>query len=436
MDRQMDRKAFQFEVKAADDEKGTIEGYLAVFGNVDLDGDMIEPGAFKDTIAEAEKRRKERGTKYLMPLLWQHDVYDPIGGIVEMREEKKGLYIKAEIDLDIPQGQRAYSGLKKGYIRGLSIGYQTEKADYKGDVRVLKRVRLFEGSVVTFPANPEANVERVKTRKGGEAVEDGMEAKGVGGKTDWPLADRDRSWDADAARKRLVEWATDENGNLDAAKMRTVHFWYDGNNPDNVTAYKLPFCDVIDGKVMAVPRAIFTVAAVLQGARGGVDIPEEDKAKVRRKVESYYARMRREFNDDSIRVPWEKAATFAGALAHNDLWSRWQNLFSTLREYILHVLSSSDRDDKLTDIRQGVDQFRDALLQWAEEAIDAGFPLMPDGGIIPAKAVDPMPQEAMELLNEMKAFLKPDGTEKSHALPPEARVLLEEMKSFLGGIKQ
>jgi len=146
--------------------------------------------------------------------------------------------------------------------------------------------------------------------------------------------------------------------------------------------------------------------------------------------------MRKEFNDDTIQVPWSKAATFAGALAHNNLWSRWENLFSTLREYVLHVLTSSDRDDKLADIRQGVDQFRDALLQWAEEAIDAGFPLMPDGGIIPAKAVDPMPQEAMELLNEMKAFLKPDGTEKSHALPPEARVLLEEMKSFLGGIKQ
>lgn len=437
--------------KALDDEQGVFEGYLAVFGNVDSYGDVIERGAFKKTLAEAEKKRSQRGDKYLFPILWQHSPEEPIGGFLEMREDDFGLYVKGQLDLDIELGRRAYSGLKKGYIRGLSIGYDVVKQAWDGQIRRLKEINLWEGSVVTFPANPEANVERVKAQKGGESVgQDAMEFKAVGGRTDWPLANRDRPWDADKARKRLVEWATDEDGNLDAAKMRSVHFWYDPEKPDNVTAYKLPFCDVIDGKVMAIPRAIFTVAAVLQGARGGVDIPEEDKAKIRRKVEAYYARMRKEFNDDTIQVPWSKAATFAGALAHNNLWSRWENLFSTLREYVLHVLTSSDRDDKLADIRQGVDEFRDAFLQWAQEAVDAGFPLMPDGGILLMKADDTnrakikdavaVLQGAVKVLQEAMVLTGPKSEkgqlEEENAAPDDGPIsekvknLLADMRAF------
>jgi hypothetical protein len=60
----------------------------------------------------------------------------------------------------------------------------------------------------------------------------------------------------------------------------------------------LPFADVVNGRLQAVPRAIFAVAQVLEGARGGVDLPRDVQASVRRKVESYYRKMGEE-------APWK-----------------------------------------------------------------------------------------------------------------------------------
>lgn len=150
------------EFKALDDERGEFEGYLAVFGNVDAHGDVIEPGAFKKTIRDAEAQRRATGAEYLLPILWQHDPLEPIGGFVEMREDTKGLYVRGRLDMDIPQGRRAYSGLKKGYLRGLSIGYDTIREEWRDNRRHLKEIRLWEGSVVTFPANPLATVTATK----------------------------------------------------------------------------------------------------------------------------------------------------------------------------------------------------------------------------------------------------------------------------------
>ncbi len=61
--------------------------------------------------------------------------------------------------------------------------------------------------------------------------------------------------------------------------------------------------DVIDGELKIVPRAIFAVAGVLSGARGGLKIPEEDKQAIRKRVEGFYVSMRKEFDDESLGNP-------------------------------------------------------------------------------------------------------------------------------------
>ncbi len=73
----------------------------------------------------------------------------------------------------------------------------------------------------------------------------------------------------------------------------------------NLQDYKLQFADVIDGTLTAIPRGIFAVAAVLQGSRGGADIPAGDKDAIKSKVSSYYSAMRKKFDDESITPPWE-----------------------------------------------------------------------------------------------------------------------------------
>ena len=106
---------------------------------------------------------------------------------------------------------------------------------------------------------------------------------------DLPLADRDRPWDGAAAEKRVRKWAgAEEEPN---ARYRDAHVWYDADKKSNFTAYKLLIADVVDGKLVAVPRAVHAAAAVLQGSRGGVDLPGKDVGRVKSHLAKYYAKL-------------------------------------------------------------------------------------------------------------------------------------------------
>jgi hypothetical protein len=113
---------------------------------------------------------------------------------------------------------------------------------------------------------------------------------------DLPLADRDREWDGAAADKRVRAWAgADDEPNQ---TYRDAHVWYDGEKKDNFTAYKLLIADVVDGRLVAVPLGVMAAAAVMQGSRGGIDLPEKDIDRVKSHLAKYYAKM-----DDT--APWD-----------------------------------------------------------------------------------------------------------------------------------
>src|SRR3954454_9075263 len=96
---------------------------------------------------------------------------------------------------------------------------------------------------------------------------------------DLPLADRDREWDGSAAEKRVRKWAGAEDE--PNAKYRDAHVWYDSDSKQNFTAYKLLIADVINGTLTAVPRGVMAAGNVMQGGRGGVDIPKSDVDRVK-----------------------------------------------------------------------------------------------------------------------------------------------------------
>ncbi|AEE47782.1 hypothetical protein [Cellulomonas fimi] len=112
---------------------------------------------------------------------------------------------------------------------------------------------------------------------------------------DLPLADRDRAWDGDAAEKRVRAWAKAQDEPNE--KYRDAHVWYDADAKENFTSYKLLIADVVDGRLRAVPRAVFAAAAVMQGSRGGVDLPDKDRDRVKSHLAKYYAKL-----DDT--PPW------------------------------------------------------------------------------------------------------------------------------------
>jgi len=149
---------FQCKSVKASNGSATFEGMASVFGHLDSYNDVVEPGAFSDTLAEhAEKNR--------MPaLLWQHWSDEPIGVWREMRETDEGLFVRGELFTDdIPKARQAYKLLKENGLSGLSIGFNILEADEdKEGIRHLHGIDLWEVSVVTFPALDTARVTGVK----------------------------------------------------------------------------------------------------------------------------------------------------------------------------------------------------------------------------------------------------------------------------------
>ena len=96
---------------------------------------------------------------------------------------------------------------------------------------------------------------------------------------DLPLADRDRDWAGAAAEKRVRRWAGAEDEPNE--KYRDAHVWYDAAKKENFTAYKLLIADVVDDRLVAVPRGLMAAGNVMQGSRGGVDLPQKDIDRVR-----------------------------------------------------------------------------------------------------------------------------------------------------------
>lgn len=151
-----------FEMKAADN--GTIEGYFSTYDKTpDSYGDIIEPGAFTETI----KAREESGHPF--PLCFNHDFSAVIGAVDSVKDTEKGPFISAHF-LDTQLAQDVRKMLQSGAIYQFSFAYDikgrrnpTEEEEKEGVVNVLTDLEVFEISVVTVPANQNAVATEVKS---------------------------------------------------------------------------------------------------------------------------------------------------------------------------------------------------------------------------------------------------------------------------------
>jgi HK97 family phage prohead protease len=155
----MQTKDFTLKVKALDDS-GTFTGLASTYGGPpDLQGDIIEPGAYKQAIAS-------QGNGY--PLLWSHQQSEPLG-LVKVSDSAQGLVVNGSMVMADPAAQRAYAHLKAGSIRGLSVGFSlppesSRKVSYGPDgTRTIREIKLWEVSLCAIPANPAAQVTSVKS---------------------------------------------------------------------------------------------------------------------------------------------------------------------------------------------------------------------------------------------------------------------------------
>jgi len=136
---------------------GVFEGYASLFRIPDLGKDVVEPGAFRDSLA----RRGPSGVK----LLWQHDPAEPLGRWLSLAEDSRGLFVRGRLSLAVARAREIHALMREGAIDGLSIGFRPEMArnEPRTGLRRLERVDLWEVSIVTFPMLPQARISAVKT---------------------------------------------------------------------------------------------------------------------------------------------------------------------------------------------------------------------------------------------------------------------------------
>lgn len=266
----MNRISFDLETKDFS-EAGDVyrlEGYASVFGNKDLDNDVMAKGAFAETL---KSRRPV--------LLWGHDMSSiPIGKVANVYEDQKGLRFEAELpksdarvrDMIAPQ-------LKMGSVEGVSIGFRVKDRERQKDgTTVIKRVELYEISLVSIPANPMASVT-------------GFKSLGISSfRDDLPLADRKRKWNEADAIERIKEhfgvdtYATHE--------YRGAFLYHDPESPDDLSSCKFCICDIVDGKLTAIPAAIYKSTAALMKTKDS-DITSEVREALQVTLDRYYARL-------------------------------------------------------------------------------------------------------------------------------------------------
>lgn len=172
----MEYKDFNFEIDTKTiTEEGTFEGYASTFGGApDSGGDVIHRGSFLETL----EKGGINGTG--IPMLWQHDTRNPIGKFPALGENNKGLKVQGKLTLGVNQAKEAHELLKDDVIKSMSIGFDAiEKEHDKNGIRHIKKVNLWEISLVTFPMNARANITTIKAAKNEREFEKALREAGL-----------------------------------------------------------------------------------------------------------------------------------------------------------------------------------------------------------------------------------------------------------------
>lgn len=146
----MDR--LYLETKILADDAGAISGLAWKFATPDRVGDMIEPGAFK-------------GIALPIPMLFGHDMGDPIGTWDAAVEKSDGLHVSGRLLVDeVPRAREVRALVRAGAVKGISIGFLAKRAVLRpGGGRTIKALELFEVSLVTVGMHPGARVTSAKS---------------------------------------------------------------------------------------------------------------------------------------------------------------------------------------------------------------------------------------------------------------------------------
>lgn len=148
------------EAEAGGAPVGQFTAYASVFGNVDSYGEVVDPGAFTNTL---EDWKSKDGP---IPLYWSHQVSASplmnLGHVVEAEQDDTGLLVTGQLDLENPEAKYAYSLIKSKRVNQMSFAYDVLDHEEADDAVHLKELKLHEVSIVPIGANQETEILDVK----------------------------------------------------------------------------------------------------------------------------------------------------------------------------------------------------------------------------------------------------------------------------------
>jgi HK97 family phage prohead protease len=305
-----------FKVKGFDDETKVIQ-FRGTTPTPDRSGDVVVPQGGRFDAYKANP-----------VFLWAHDWKGllPIGKCINIGiEVDKGVDYDIQFDSADPFAMDVYRKYKDGYLNAVSIGiipkkwtkrFNAETEEFEGIT--FDEWEQLELSGVPIPANPEAlqhamqkflDYMSLATDQGAQPDEvmddllhtppedpdvktvDDVEVKSVLKYQNLDVAEKTLQWNASQAEHRIRVWAGGPDAkNINWKKYSQAFLWFDPSNSADIKGYKLIIADLIDGKPKAVYKAVTSVMAILNGARGGAQgVTDAERATIYRKhIVPYY----------------------------------------------------------------------------------------------------------------------------------------------------
>jgi len=144
--------------------KRYVEGYCVVAGNVDEQFDVIDEAALRGAIQYLQK---------YSTVLYNHDQNRPIGTVVDAKLVDNRIWVKVLIS---QFEDEIWQKILEKVLNSFSVSGLVEDFEYKTtrdgeQIRVIKKFRIYEISLVSVPANAEAKTLRAYLEKALEGAE-------------------------------------------------------------------------------------------------------------------------------------------------------------------------------------------------------------------------------------------------------------------------
>jgi len=250
---------------------GIMAGHIAVWepdrGGIFGVPDKFHPGAFLKSLDEHRQRNNRQ-------IRFKDNHGRIIGGfpIETAQEDAIGLFARGEVNLETQLGKEAFSLAKQNVLVDFSLGFIAIDDKIQDGFRDIFEAVIMEGSIVDEPLNIRANITEVKV-----AIQ----------YQDLPLAERLTAWNPAEAEVRVKAFT--ESDDTPSKDFRNAFIWLNDVESKSFDGYKLLIADVIDEKLVAIPRAIFKAANEVIAKN--ITIPEDYAVGVVKHLERYYVKM-------------------------------------------------------------------------------------------------------------------------------------------------